>query len=123
MNPTDELADLLEGSYGQRDRQLPRRELVFEVGLSVLFLAAAAGLALSTGLNGLLALPALAVVAGYSVATRVAYPLGAGNLLPTPPFLVALFAVAPFGLVPLLVFGGLLLGTLVEALAGRTRLE
>ena len=64
---------------------------------------------------------AWAVVAAYAIAARTDFPIGSGHVVPTQLFLVPLFVLAPAALVPALVYAGLALGVLGEAVLGRTR--
>jgi diguanylate cyclase (GGDEF)-like protein len=121
--PTDELRELLEASFTKRSRRLPRRELAVETAITIAFLGIVALMSMylpaGRGIDPLVPL----VVIAYALASRVAFPLGAGNLVPTQPFLVALFALAPANIVPALVCAGLALGAFAEASARRTQFE
>jgi diguanylate cyclase (GGDEF)-like protein len=119
----DELDDLLESSVTVRERRLGRREFVVEASLTAGFLAVAIALA-STAAGQLHLTPALlAVVVAYALTSRVAYPLGVGNLVPTQPFFVAFFALAPAATVPLMAYAGLLLGCLIDVVTRRSHPE
>ena len=112
---------MLAASLPRRARRLPRRELVVEGSLTVLFVAAFIALAAS-GSSSLWAAPVtLAMVGAYAVASRVAYPIATGVAVPTQPFLVGLFAYADARLVPGLVIAALTLGTVGACLAGHSR--
>jgi diguanylate cyclase (GGDEF)-like protein len=120
----DAVTELLETSWSTRARRLPRRELLFELGLTVALVASCLVMAAATGVSPSVPGPILALtVMGYVVASRVAYPLGAGNLVPTQPLLVALFALAAPAAVPLLVCAGLAAGSCVDAVRGRAHIE
>gem|GEM_PF-6098962 len=120
----DAVTELLETSWSTRARRLPRRELLFELGLTLALMAACVVAAALTHVSLSLPAPILALtLVGYVVASRVAYPLGAGNLVPTQPLLVALFALAPPAAVPLLVCAGFALGSCVDAVRGKAHIE
>ncbi len=123
-DPAEQLEDLLESSFVDRRRRLPRRELLFEGVLTLAFIAASGlGFALGAG-AGLVIDPALvALVLAYALASQVAYPLGAGNVVPTQPFLVAMFALAPPLAVPAIVCLALALGTAANAMRTGARAE
>ncbi|HWH14605.1 MAG TPA: GGDEF domain-containing protein [Miltoncostaeaceae bacterium] len=122
--PADAVTDLLETSWGTRGRRLPRRELLFELALTLALVGTCMALAAATGVSPWVPSPVLALtLVGYVLAGRVAYPLGAGNLVPTQPLLVALFALAPPAAVPLLVCLGFALGTIADALRGKVHAE
>jgi diguanylate cyclase (GGDEF)-like protein len=119
----DELEVLLEATWSGRDRRFDARERAVEAGLTTLFL-------LGAGLL-MLALPAgwrpdpllIVLIVAYSAASMVLYPLGVGDIIPTEPFLVMMFAIAPAPVVPLLVWVGLLLRRLVQGIAGHRHPE
>src|SRR4051812_1595083 len=119
----DELEELLEATWSARDRRFGTRERCVEAALTTLFLLGAVLL--------LLALPAdwrpdpllIALVLAYTAASMVLYPLGVGDIIPTEPFLVVMFAVAPAPAVPLLVWVGLLLRRLIQGIVGHRHPE
>jgi diguanylate cyclase (GGDEF)-like protein len=103
---------LTEGSFERRVRGLQPRELRTEAAfLGVVVLASAALLALAPAWASWAVVP---VLLGHLLAHRVEFPVGAGSVVPTQPFLVALFAVAGPGLVPLLVLASLLASQAID---------
>src|SRR3954471_14509993 len=109
----DDLEDLLEATWDGRSRRFAPRERRVEASLTTLFL-------LGAGLL-LIAVPGdwrpdpllIALVFAYAAASLVVYPLGVGDIVPTQPLLVVMFAFAPVACVPLLVWLGLSLGRLL----------
>ena len=124
QSPHGELEELLEATWAGRDRRLGARERRFEGGLSAAFLLGAALLALGAAPAGWHpGLLLIALVAAYAAASLVLYPLGVADLVPTQPFLVIMFALAPAAVVPLLVWAGLALGRLVQTARGQRHAE
>jgi len=119
--PRVEVERLLEESLDRRARRLPAREFGLELTLTVVFLAATALLVLLSSDVGGADTIIVATVAAYAIASRVDYPIATGVAVPTQLFLVALFAHADARLVPLLAMGGLMLGTLLTIIRGRSR--
>jgi len=117
----DDLNELLETTWAGGLRALGRTERRFEAAVTAVVVAIAVGLALYTPeAPSLLLLP---LVLAYAVASRIAYPLGAGYAIPTQLVLVPALAVAPIAVIPLFVVSGLALGTLGDTLRRRSRLE
>lgn len=120
-SPVDEL---LEESWGDRGRPLPGRELKIEFLVTAAFIAAVTALVLlSPDMTWSHPAVAAALVVGYALAARVEFPVGAAVFSPTQLILVPLFAMAPAQLVPMLVFCGLLLSSVVAAATGRSRAD
>lgn len=114
-----ELESLLESSWPGRSRPIRGRELRIEIGVTAVFLAAAAML-VALGDTGAGVEPAAAaVVVAYAVAAQVEFPLGAAYYVPTQLLLVPLFTVAAAPLVPLLVLAAFGLAAVVSAATGR----
>jgi diguanylate cyclase (GGDEF)-like protein len=121
--PHEDLEDLLEATWVGRDRRFPARERLVEAGLTALFLLTACLL--------LTALPAswrpdaalVPLVLAYTAASLVDYPLGVADIVPTQPFLVAMFAFAPVPAVPLLIWLALLLGRIQQSARGQRHPE
>src|SRR5215211_6489064 len=120
LEPLGEVQALLEDSWQVRQQRLPRRELVFEGALSLATVAACLVLLVLAPSAVTWSLPLVCAFAAYTIAAGVAYPMGAGNIVPTQPFLVLLFVTAPPPLVPLLVCAALVVVRIVEAVLRRT---
>src|SRR6266540_7572341 len=108
-----DVEQLLEDASARPAAPVPRRELLAELGLSALLLAAVAGLAL-LGPSGreLSALGAIGLIAAYAVAQQVQFDVGPTYTIPTQLVLMPTLLLAPPALVPLLVAAGLLAGRL-----------
>jgi diguanylate cyclase (GGDEF)-like protein len=112
---------LLEQFWTQRQRRLPRRELLSEAVAGALFLLAAATMLLLPGARDGFD-PALAclLVGIYVILARIEFPVGAGNMLPTQLVLVPMLVLLPPATVPPLVALGLLAARLVDWLSRRS---
>src|SRR5436305_98764 len=116
---------LLEESWPERQRKAARREVVVEMLAAVLFLAVAVPL----GLPALLAHHfdvswALLLTGLYAlIAGAVAFPVGAGYLVPTYVILVPMLLLLPPAMVPLLAAAAWLLASLGRVAARRGRPE
>jgi hypothetical protein len=117
----DEVEHLLEASLARRGRRLPARERRVELGATLVFALVLGGSLAACGLPFSLDPLVLGLVAAYAVAVRVAYPVGTVSAVPTQLFVVPLFALVEAPVVPLLVFGALVLSTTVACLLGRSR--
>jgi diguanylate cyclase (GGDEF)-like protein len=112
MHDLSDSERLLEESWTERGRRLPRRELALEtllscvlVGVSVALIAVAPG-------GHEIDVWTVVAVGLYAAATRIAFPLGGlVHAVPTQPLLITLFALAPPPAVPLLVLVGLAIGS------------
>jgi hypothetical protein len=104
---------------GGRSLRLGNRERWFEIMLTVAFAFCAVALVASQDLPWAPPAATVPLVVAYALASLVVCPLGAGDGVPTQPFLIALFAFAPASVVPLLVWIGLLLGRAVRVVTSR----
>jgi diguanylate cyclase (GGDEF)-like protein len=122
---TDPADRLLEESWSDREHPAARREVLVEAVAALLFLAVAVPMALpallSHGLDG--GLVVLLVGLYALVAGTVAFPIGAGYLVPTYVILVPMLLLLPPGIVPLLAAGSWLLASLGRLAARRGRRE
>src|SRR5436190_13456014 len=124
MRSEDAGARLLEQFWRQRQRRLPRRELLSECLASAGFVAVAGALLLLPGAaRGFDPVLAAVLVGLYVVVAGIEFPVGAGNMLPTQLVLVPMLVLMPAGLVPPLVAVGLLLARLLDWLRGRGSLD
>jgi diguanylate cyclase (GGDEF)-like protein len=116
---------LLEESWNERQRRPGHREVVVEVTAALLFLAVAIPLAVpaltSHPVDG--ALVGLLVALYALVAGAVAFPVGAGYLVPTYTVLVPMLLLLPPAMVPLLAAAGGVVASLGRLIAGRGRVE
>ncbi|MEA2462315.1 MAG: hypothetical protein QOJ98_62 [Acidobacteriota bacterium] len=119
----EDLEELLESTWSGRDRRFDAHERRVEAGLTVLFLVSAAILLLALPTAWQPSPTVIAMVLAYSAASYVIYPLGVAEIVPTQPFLVALFALAPAPVVPLLVFAAVLLRRALQAARGERHVE
>jgi diguanylate cyclase (GGDEF)-like protein len=121
LRPNNPVERLLEESWDSRSRSLDTRELTVEAIASALFLCVAGPLAIAAvASRPIEPLLACALVLLYAIASRlIMFPIGAGYLVPSYLVLVPMLLLLPPGLVPLLSATGLLLGTLVQVVAGR----
>ncbi len=114
---------LLDDSWDEQMVPYDRRQYLAGGFVSGAFLIAAVALALlapeAPARASVWMLVALA--AGFSVASRVEFPIGAGYAVPTQLFLVPLFILAPPALVPLIVLAALTAAGLVDTALGRAR--
>jgi len=102
---SDAAADrLLEQTWRQRRRRLPRHELLSEFVASALFAAAACALLWLGGAPGGFD-PAVAagLLAIYVILAAIEFPVGAGNVLPTHLALMPMLVLLPPAAVPPLV--------------------
>jgi diguanylate cyclase (GGDEF)-like protein len=114
----DPVERLLEDSWETRKLRPSRRELSVEGIASILFLAVAYPLALTSPSFDPGTAAVLVVL--YAVASRgIKFPIGAGYLVPTYLVLVPMLLLLPPAVVPLLAAAGLMLGTLVRVAARR----
>jgi diguanylate cyclase (GGDEF)-like protein len=122
VRASDPVERLLEDSWEARSEQATRRELIVEGAGSALFLAVALPLALPALRSGHVHVgTALLLVALYAVVSRmIRFPLGAGYVVPSYLVLVPMLLLLPPLSVPLLAAAGLLLGTFVRWLTGRS---
>ena len=111
--------ELTQSSWAGRGRAIRGRELRVEVVATVAFAVAVAALLAMAPEAARLDPVALAVVVAYAVAANAAFPVGSGSAAATMLFLPPLFVLASAALVPVLVFGGLVIATLGGVLAGR----
>src|SRR4029077_19161991 len=116
---------LLEDSWETRERRISRRELLVESAASLVFLAIAFPLAVTTVGASHIDVPlAAALVVLYALSSCfVRFPIGAGYVVPSYMVLVPMLLLLPPGIVPLLTALALVLGTLVRAVARRTETE
>ena len=115
-----EAVELLEEGRSSAPLPLTRRELVAELLVGGLFVAAA--LALATFMPSERSFDpteTIVFVIAYAAATRIQFEVGAGYSPPTELLLVPMLFVLPTNLVPLVVGAGLLLGDLPDNLTGR----
>jgi signal transduction histidine kinase len=115
--------ELLEDSWNGRGRVIRGRELRVELIVNAGFFAACAALLAAAPPHRAPELAVVAVVAGYALAARVQFPIGAAFFAPTELFLVPLFVLAPASLVPVLVFAALALAALWAQARGDARLD
>jgi diguanylate cyclase (GGDEF)-like protein len=112
----------LEDSWRARSRRADRREQLVVGASSLLFLAIAIPLAVSSladhPFDPLLALALMLMYALCSGLVR--FPIGAGYVVPSYMVLVPMLLLLPPGVVPLLVAAGLVLGTAAQAQTRRT---
>jgi diguanylate cyclase (GGDEF)-like protein len=121
--PNDHLEELLESTWSGRGRRFEARERRVETALTALFLLSTALLLTALHASWRPAPVLILLVAAYTAASLVDYPLGVADIVPTQPFLVVLFAFAPAPVVPLLVFTGLAVGRLVHTARGHRHPE
>jgi diguanylate cyclase (GGDEF)-like protein len=119
----DDVRRLAEDVVAERERRLYPRELLVEGLITAGFLALAAVLLAMAGGEHAVHPAAVPAVLAYLLASRVEFPLGAGFVVPTEPFLIALFGLADPAMVPLLVLVALAGGRLLDAAAGRSHPE
>jgi diguanylate cyclase (GGDEF)-like protein len=121
----DPAGRLLEESWSGRGIPAARRELIVESVAALLFVAVAVPLALPALLShGLDAGLAVLLVGLYAlVAGTIAFPIGAGYLVPTWVILVPMLLLLPPGTVPLLAAASWLLASLGRLAARRGRAE
>jgi putative nucleotidyltransferase with HDIG domain len=107
-----------------RSLSAPReRELAVHALFAVLFLAAAAALAVSADAARPLSVPlAAGFVAALAVASRVEFSVGAGYAVPTQVLAVPMLLLLPTPLVPLLTAAAFFLSSVVGALRGQRAL-
>jgi diguanylate cyclase (GGDEF)-like protein len=120
--PVHDVSDserLLEEEWKARDRRLPRRELMLELGLTMLVGVVAIVLLLAVPAGHPIDHWTFVAIGLYAIATRIAFPLGANAYaIPTQLFLPPLFALAPPSAVPALVLLGLFAGSAGATLRG-----
>ena len=106
------VTELIEESRARALRPAARRSLVVALCFAAAFLAAAAAFAAVVD-TGRMASPLtiVALVAGYALASRVAFEVSTGWALPTELVLVPMVFLVPPDLVPFLVAVGLVLGS------------
>src|SRR4029077_1106425 len=116
---------LLEDSWETRERRISRRELLVESAASLVFLAIAFPLAVTTVGASHIDVPlAAALVVLYALSSCfVRFPIGAGYVVPSYMVLVPMLLLLPPGIVPLMTAGGLMLGTLGQVAARRVGIE
>src|SRR4051794_16069955 len=115
---------LLEQFWRQRQRRLPRRELLSELVAAALFVAVAGALLLVPGATRGFDLGLACLLAGiYVILAGIEFPVGAGNMLPTQLVLIPMLVLLPPGTVAPLVAAGLLGARLVDLLRGRGSLD
>ncbi len=117
------MQELLEDTWPIRTRPIRGRELRLELGMTAVFLLAAAMLATAGDMTVDAPAVVAAVVVAYALAARVEFPIGTGFFIPTQLFLVPLFVVAPAQVVPLLVFAAFGLAAAGAAAAGAAKLD
>ena len=115
--------DLLESSWSVRGRPIRGTELRLELGVTALFLVAAAAIFALAPAGLHFEAVAFAVVVAYAIAFQAEFPVGAGHAVPTQLFLVPMFALCSAQLVPGLVFLALALSTVLAWATGRGRLD
>jgi diguanylate cyclase (GGDEF)-like protein len=121
VRSSDPAVRLLEDSWNTRERSVGRRELVVEAAAGALFLLVAVPLALAALGSHELDVPlAGLLVAVYALTSRmIAFPIGAGNVVPSYLVLVPMLLLLPPGVVPLLTAAGLVAGAAGEVALGR----
>ena len=117
---------LLERSWGRRERRASQRELVVDGVAAALFVAAAATLLLAAGGTrphagqaGSFSGTAVLLVAVYALVGRIEFAVGAGYVVPTQLILVPMLLVLPPAAVPAAVGAGMVLGNTVDWTFGR----
>jgi diguanylate cyclase (GGDEF)-like protein len=111
---------LVEERWESRDRRGSRRELTVVSAAAVLFGIAAVGLLVVS--HAVAAVPlgtACALIAAYAVVSRIEFPVGTGDVVPTQLLLVPMLVLLPPGAVPLAVAAGLVLSVLLGFALGR----
>jgi HD-GYP domain-containing protein (c-di-GMP phosphodiesterase class II) len=121
--PDPAVEQLLEDTRERLPRALDHRDKIVEIGLAVLFLAAAMPLAAQASLDASTLGPALVLVVAYALASRVEFALGAGYGVPTQVVFVPMLFVADPAIAPLLVALGFVVGTLALHMRGRVRAD
>jgi diguanylate cyclase (GGDEF)-like protein len=116
---------LLEDSWGGRKRRSGHRELVVELTAALLFLGVAIPLALPTlSSRPVDAELAVLLVGLYAlVAGAIAFPVGAGYLVPTYTVLVPMLLLLPPPVVPLLAAAGGVVAGLARLFTGRAHIQ
>ncbi|MGA8340080.1 MAG: HD domain-containing phosphohydrolase [Solirubrobacteraceae bacterium] len=117
---------LLERSWGRRERRASQRELVVDAVAAALFVAVAAALLLAAGGTrphagqaGPFSGTAVLLVAVYALVGRIEFAVGAGYVVPTQLILVPMLLVLPPAAVPAAVGAGMVLGNTVDWTFGR----
>ncbi|MEA2334933.1 MAG: hypothetical protein QOG40_1423 [Solirubrobacteraceae bacterium] len=121
VRSSDPAIRLLEDSWQTRSSAMSHRELIVEAAMGGLFLCIAIPLALAALGSHSIDLPLAGVlVALYALTSRmIAFPIGAGNVVPSYLVLVPMLLLLPPGDVPLLTALGLVAGAAGQAVASR----
>jgi diguanylate cyclase (GGDEF)-like protein len=125
VRSADPVERLLEDSWDARSDRVSARERTVEALAALAFLCCAGPLAVhALASHDVDPLLAVGLVGMYAfMACLIKFPIGAGYVVPSYIVLVPMLLLLPPGVVPLLAAGGLLLGTLIDALAGRSERE
>jgi diguanylate cyclase (GGDEF)-like protein len=117
---------LLERSWGRRERRASQRELIVDAVAAALFVAAAGALLLAAGGTrphagqvGPFSGTAVLLIAVYALVGRIEFAVGAGYVVPTQLILVPMLLVLPPAAVPAAVGAGMALGNTVDWTFGR----
>jgi len=119
--PSPAVERLVEGFSSSFPSPPDRRELAVEAVSSALFFAAVAALAALLPHQHAFSLPlALVLMGAYAVASRVRFAIGYGFTVPTQLVFVPMLFLLPLGAVPLVVAGGIALGSAPDYLTRRS---
>ena len=115
------LAEQLVGEARvRRARRMPKREAIVRGVSAAAFLVVAALLAsLLPSERAADPIVALGLVGGYALVSRVRFEFGDGYVVPEQLVLVAMLAIAPLPLIPLMVAAGAVLGVIPDFLRGQ----
>ena len=125
VRSSDPAVRLLEDSWQTRSRVVSRRELTVEAAMGGLFLCIAVPLAVAALGSHRMDVPLAAVlVVLYALTSRmIAFPIGAGNVVPSYLVLVPMLLLLPTGVVPLLTALGLVAGAVGQVAVKRRDAE
>lgn len=122
--PSEPSHVLIESSRARRPRSLGGRERLSRWGASMLFVAAAAALALLGSSGRPVSWWLVALLVGvYALASRVEFEVGSGSAVPTQIVFVPMLFLLPLTLVPACVAAGFVLGDLPSLARGRVHPE